>query len=43
VIWTRPIQINIKDFGDNGNVALAERFGVDHRKENLPETILYTR
>ena len=34
-------EVRIKDYGDKGNLDLAERFSVDTDKTNLPETVLY--
>ena len=32
----------MKDYGEKANQALAERFNVNHEKQNLPETVLFT-
>ena len=34
-------EVRIKDYGDKGNLDLAERFNVDTDKAKLPETVLY--
>ena len=35
-------EVRVKDYGEKANQALAERFNVNHEKQNLPETVLFT-